>query len=187
MITRNDEKLVHQYLGGDKASLEILIKQYLKPIYSFVYRYVGNSQEAEDITHEVFVKVWRNLKKFNQEKSFKTWIFSISKNAAIDSLKKKKAIPFSEFENEYGENTILETLADPAPLPHELLEQQDMAQILSSAMDKLTPKYRMVLFLRYNDHFNFREIAESLGESLHTITSRHRRALVKLKEILTNQ
>lgn len=187
MITRNDEKLVHQYMNGDESSLEVLIRQYLKPIYSFAYRYVGNSQEAEDIAQEVFVKVWRNLKKFDQTKSFKTWIFNIAKNAAIDSLKKKKAIPFSEFENEYGENTILETLADPAPLPHELLEQRGMAQILSSAMDKLVPKYRMVLFLRYNDHFNFREIAESLGEPLHTIISRHRRALVKLKEILTSQ
>ena len=164
-----------------------MIGQYLKPIYSFVYRYVGNSQEAKDITQEIFVKVWRNLKKFDQQKSFKTWIFSIAKNAAIDSLKKKKSIPFSEFENEYGENTILETLADPAPLPHVLLEQQGMAQILSSAMDKLAPKYQMVLFLRYNDHFNFREIAESLEEPLHTITSRHRRALVKLKEILGSQ
>ena len=187
MLAGNDETLVCQYLSGDKASLEVLIRQYLKPIYNFVYKYVGNSQEAEDITQEVFVKVWRNLKKFDQQKSFKTWIFSIAKNTAIDSLKKKKVIPFSEFENEYGENTILETLADPAPLPQELLEQQGMAQILSSAMDKLVPKYRMVLFLRYNDHFNFREIAESLGEPLHTITSRHRRALVKLREVLTSQ
>lgn len=186
-MNRSDQQLIAEYLTGDEGSLEILFARYLKPIFSFSYRYVGSGHEAEDIAQEVFVKVWRNLKKFDQNKSFKTWIFSIAKNTAIDFLKKKKAIPFSEFENEDGENMITETLADPSPLPQELLERASMAQMLNSAMEKLSHKYRMVLFLRYNDHFNFREIAESLGEPLSTITSRHRRALIKLKEILTEQ
>jgi len=56
--------------------------------------------------------------------------------------------------------------------------------VLTSAMKKLFPKYHRVLFLRYNGHFHFREIAESLGEPLHTITSRHRRALIQLKKLL---
>lgn len=186
-MDKSDEQLVSDYLKGDEVSLEFLIQRYLKPIYSFAYRYVGGGQDAEDVTQEVFVKVWRHIKRFDQNKSFKTWIFSITKNTAIDFLKKKKAIPFSEFEKEDGENVLIETLADPSPLPQELLERAGMARILDSAMEKLSPKYRMVLFLRYNDHFNFREIAESLGEPIHTITSRHRRALIKLKEILTEQ
>ena len=77
MSMDSDQKLIADYLGGDEKALEILIYRYLKPIYSFVYRYVGNEQEAEDITQEIFVKAWRNLKKFNQNKSFKTWIFTI--------------------------------------------------------------------------------------------------------------
>lgn len=187
MANNNDQFLIEEYLQGNEKSLEILILTYLKPIYSFAYRYVGSAQDAEDITQNVFIKVWRHIKRFDQNKSFKTWVFTIAKNTAIDFLKKKKAIPFSEFENEEGENMITETLADPSPLPQELLEKAGMAQILNSAMEKLSPKYRMVLFLRYNDHFNFREIAESLGESLHTITARHRRALIKLREILAEQ
>ncbi len=183
----SENELIADYLDGDEQSLELLIGQYLKPIYSFVSRYVGNSQEAEDITQEVFVRVWRNLKKFDQEKSFKTWIFSIAKNASLDHLKKKRAIPFSEFDQADGGNLVTDALADPAPLPLALLERADMAKMLNVAMEKLSPQYRMVLFLRYNDHFNFREIAESLGEPLHTIASRHRRALIKLKEILTEQ
>ena len=185
MTNIGDEILIRKYLAGDKQSLELLIKQYLKPIYSFVSRYVGNGQEAEDITQEVFVRVWRNLKKFDQSKSFKTWVFSIAKNASLDFLKKKKAIPFSEFDTKEGGNRIMDTLVDPSPLPLELLEKAGMARMLNVAMEKLSPQYRMVLFLRYNDHFNFREIAESLGEPLHTITSRHRRALIQLKKILT--
>ena len=185
MTNNNDEILTRKYLQGDEKSLEVLILTYLKPIYSFVYRYVGNGQDAEDITQEVFVRVWRNLKKFDQNKSFKTWIFSIAKNTAIDFLKKKKAIPFSEFEREDGGNIIIDTLADPSPFPPELLEKAGMARMLNEAMEKLSPQYRMVLFLRYNDHFNFREIAESFGEPLHTITSRHRRALIQLQKLLT--
>ncbi len=169
---------------SDEKSLEVLILTYLKPIYSFTYRYVGSAQDAEDITQEVFVKVWRHLKRFNQNKSFKTWIFSIAKNTAIDFLKKKKMIPFSEFENEAGENTLTETFVDPSPLPQELLERADVARMLASLMDKLSPKYRMVLFLRYNDHFTFREIAESLNEPVHTVKSRHRRALIMMRKLL---
>ncbi len=183
-MNRPDQQLIADYLAGDEQSLELLIGQYLKPIYSFVSRYVGNGQEAEDITQEVFVRVWRNLKKFDQDKSFKTWIFSIAKNASLDFLKKKKAIPFSEFDTEDGGNLITDTLADPSPLPLALLERADMAKMLNVAMEKLSPQYRMVLFLRYNDHFNFREIAESLGESLNTITSRHRRALIVLRNLI---
>ncbi|MBI2515114.1 sigma-70 family RNA polymerase sigma factor [Candidatus Wolfebacteria bacterium] len=188
----SDAELVVKYLEGDGASLEFLIKRYVKPIYGFVYKYVENAKDVEDITQDVFVKMWRNLKKpilglprgFNPDKgSFKTWIFQIAKNTAIDFLKKKKATPFSAFENEAGENTFTETLIDLAPLPQELLEKAGMAQMLNSVMEKLSPKYRVVLSLRYNDHLTFREIAESLGGSLNTVKSRHRRALVMLKNI----
>src|SRR3990167_1769993 len=149
-MDKSDQQLVADYIQGDEASLELLIRGYLKPIYSFTYRYAGNAQDAEDITQEVFVKVWRHLKGFNRQKSFKTWIFSIAKNACIDFLKKKKTTPFSEFENEEGENMIIETLADPSPLPPELFERAGIAQILAAAMERLSSKYRIILFLRYN-------------------------------------
>lgn len=182
----SDKQLIIDYLNGDKKSLEILIRRYLRPIYSFVYRYVGNAQDAEDITQEVFIKVWRNLKKFDQQKSFKTWIFAITKNASIDFLRKKKTIPFSEFEDNKGKNKLTETLASPLPLPNELIERVDMRHMLNLAMERLSPQYRMVLFLRYNDHFTFREISESLEEPLNTVKSRHRRALIQLKKLISD-
>lgn len=185
MSVDSDQKLISCYLSGHEKSLEILIKRYLKPIYSFVYRYIGNSQEAEDITQEVFVRTWRNLKRFNCKKSFKTWIFSIAKNASIDWLKKKKSISFSSFDNKEGENMLTNRLVDSAPLPDEIFERADISRAINAVMDQLAPKYRMVLFLRYNDHFTFREIAKVLGEPLNTIKSKHRRALIVLKKLLT--
>jgi len=180
----SDKKLICDYLAGDEKSFEVLVKRYLRPIYSFIYRYVGSAQDAEDIAQDVFVRIWRHIKKFDQKRSFKTWVFSIAKNACIDFLRKKKTIPFSRFEKENGENALLETLADSSPLPDELLERKGIGEIFKKAMESLSPKYRMVVFLRYNDHFTFREIAEIFGEPLHTIKSRHRRALILLKKLL---
>ena len=79
---------------------------------------------------------------------------------------------------------LTETLTDQAPLPPELLERAGIAQMLNKMMEKLSPKYRMVLFLHYNDHFNFQEISESIGEPLNTIKSRHRRALIILRNLI---
>src|SRR3989338_6361604 len=180
-MDKSDQQLVADYIQGDEASLELLIRGYLKPIYSFTYRYVGNAQDAEDVTQEVFIKVWRHIKRFDQSKSFKTWIFSIAKNTAIDFLKKKKVIPFSDFDTEDGGNIIADTFADTAKSLQEIFEQKETAQMLESTMAELSPKYRMVLSLRHNSDFNFREIAETLGEPINTVKSRYRRALIMLK------
>lgn len=184
MANDQDNQFIVDYLRGDENSLKLLFQSYLKPIYGFVCRYVGSGPEAEDITEEIFVKVWRNLKKFNLNRSFKTWIFAIAKNSSLDFLKKKKMIPFSEFDDEEGKNLLVETVANPAELPQEILEKADLARTLNSAMEKLSPECRTILVLRYNDHFNFREIAESFGESINTIKSRHCRALLLLRKIL---
>lgn len=174
----SDQQLVFKYLKGDEKALEILIKRYLKPIYSFTHRYVGNFQDAEDITQEVFIKVWRNLKKFDRKKSFKTWIFSIAKNACVDRLRKvssgaKSAAP------------LYENIIDPSLLPNETFAQKSAAGAVNRAVNKLTPKYRLVLSSYYNDNFTFREISQALGEPLNTVKSRHRRALIYLKKLLS--
>lgn len=187
MKTYTDEQLVTNYLKGDEESLEILIKRYLKPIYSFAYRFVGNTQVAEDITQEVFVKAWYNLKKFKQEYKFKTWIFVIAKNTCLDWQKKKRPLPFSVLDNKKEEFSFAENIKDPTPLPNELLERKDLVAVLSKAIETLSAKYRTVLFLRYNEHFTFREIAEILRESIDTIKTRHRRGIAILRKLLKDK
>jgi len=203
-----DEWLIRKYLRGDEGALKLLIGRYLKPVYNFVYRYTGSAADAEDITQDAFVSAWKNIKKpvlsllvanslnllkgFDPQKGkFKAWIFAIAKNASLNWIKKKKPSLFSEFsaeggEDENRENSLTESLADPSPLPDELFAAADLREKLSAAMEKLEPNRRMVLFLRYNDHLTFREIAESLGEPLHTVKSRHRRALMSLKNLLVS-
>jgi len=185
MSDNPDQNLVREYLKGDKDSLEILIKKYLSPIFNFVLRLVENKQDAEDITQEVFVKVWKNIKKFNQRKNFKTWLFTIAKNTTFDFLRKKKVTYFSDLEDKEGKNWVVDSLADPSPLPPEILERKELARDLERALKKLPPKMRAVLLLYYNEHLTLRAIAEILDEPLNTVKSRHRRGLVLLKKLLS--
>ena len=176
-----DEQLVEKYLQGEKQALDFLIARYLKPIYGFTYSYTGNSAQAEDIAQEAFVKVWKNLKKFDQRKKFKPWIFEITKNTAIDFSRKKKTIPFSRFENEQGKNVLIETLQDKNPLPLALCEQKDQMERLASGIECLSEKYGQVINLRLNNQLTFQEIANLLNESVNTVKSRYRRGIRELK------
>lgn len=180
-----DEDLIQNYLQGDERSFEILVKRYLKPIYRFIYQYVSNSQNAEDLTQEVFLKVWRFIKKFDFDRKFKTWIFTIAKNTTLDFLKKKKDLPFSVFSNEKGQTIIDEKIFDSDFDFEKIIERRDLAQRLNLIIKKIPLIYREILFLYYFDGFNFREIAEILNQPLNTIKSRHRRAIIILKKLLS--
>lgn len=181
-MNQPNEQLLKNFIGGDREAFNELVREYLQPVYGFVYRFTGSAHDAEDVVQETFMKVWKNAKRYDPKKSFTTWIFSIAKNASIDFLRKQKTIPFSSFEDDEGINSLEENLRDPFPLPDELASRADAAKILSDAIDKLDAKYRVVLHLYYDNHLNFREISEILEEPIDTIKSRHRRALIMLKK-----
>ena len=157
-----DQQLVADYLGGDEKALEILFGRYFKQVY---------------ITQKTFLKAWRNLKKFDTNKSFKTWLFAIAKNMAIDFLRKKKDVLLSE----------AETLINPALSPMALSEKTEKFHNLVLAVGKLPQKYSEIISLRYNSGFSFAEIARFLGEKLNTIKSRHRRGILMLKSAFLHQ
>jgi RNA polymerase sigma-70 factor (ECF subfamily) len=184
MENKEDSQLIADYLAGDKQALEVLFARYLNPVYYFVYRYVGDAAEAQDIVQLTFIKVWKNLKKFKQEKKFKTWILAIAKNTALDFLRKKKNPTFSElFDREEGEREF-ELAVDAAPLPPEILDREQLSEEVESAINRLAPYYREVLHLYFMEQLTFQEISEILGESLNTVKSRQRRALIELRKLL---
>lgn len=177
-----DEQLVGQYLKNkDDLALEELIRWYLPLIFGFVKRYTGNQDNASDITQETFVKVWKNIKSFDQSKNFRTWIFTIAKRTAIDELKKKKALPLSVIDKE---GSILESLADESPSILARLSLEDDSQELVFAMAKLPPNYSSVIRLYHYQELNFREISETLKKPLNTVKSRYRRGISLLRQLL---
>ena len=182
---KTDKELIKSFLSGeDDGSFEILIKKYLKDVYSFAYHFSSNKAEAEDITQETFVKVWKNIKKFDGERSFKTWIFSIAKNTAIDYFRKKKSVPFSFLDNEETGTEFADTVRDETPLQDELAELSMMKDKLDVAIKRLPEIYKNIIFLRYSEDLTFEEISEVYGESINTVKSRYRRGMIALKEII---
>lgn len=181
----SDNELISKYLGGDESALETLIARYLKAIYSFAYRLTGNTQDAEDISQEVFVKVWKNLKKYDDTRSFKTWLFTIAKNTAYDSLRKKKEIVFSDFENNDGNSEIENDISTLEILPEDLLIKGEDVAALETAIKKLPFNYRTVLFLKETEELTFDEIGHILDKPLNTIKSHYRRAILSLKKSLS--
>ena len=169
-----DQELIEKYLKGDEKALEILISKYLKPIYNFIFSYVQNQQDAEDLTQETFLKMWRNLKKFKKEKNFENWLFTIAKNTCFDFLRKKRKNLILNAEN-------LEIVADLAPSLLEKMEKESLLEKLKKEIENLPFKMKEVINLHYNFNLNFREISEILGEPMNTVKSRHKRAISKLK------
>lgn len=190
----SDEQLVWRHLkGNDGHALEDLIKRYLPLTFTFTCNYIGNRDNAADITQETFVKVWKNIKKpalspskgFDPQKgSFKTWIFTIAKRTAIDWLKKRNALPFSAIQDEAGNDNFVNSLADESPSITEQLAFQETSKKLSFALARLPGAYNTIVSLRINDDLNFREIAEHLKKPLNTVKSQYRRGISLLKKIL---
>jgi len=184
MENLSDEKLIESYSKGEGQALEILIKRHLTPVYNFILCYVKDAPAAEDVTQEVFVKVWKNLKRFKPEYKFKSWLYEISKNTCLDYLKKNKALTFSELDK-FDDNFYAECLLDDKSIsPLEIASLSGDAGIINSAMEKLPEKYKTTLNMRYQQGLKFREIAEILQESIDTIKTRHRRAIIYLRKLI---
>lgn len=184
MKAYSDEQLVASYLRGNSNALNFLIERYLRRIYNFVAKYIGNAKEAEDLTQEIFLKAWKSLKKFDSQKSFKTWLFSIARNVCIDYLRRKKIVTFSTLENDDDSESFSDKIVDKSISVVEKITQQELKKEMGKYLLRLSEANRTVLILHYNQQLAFREIAELLGESLDTIKSRHRRALQYLRRLI---
>lgn len=150
---------------GDKNAFGEIYEELKNPVFISVYRLVGNRETAEDITHDVFIKMYTGASK--EIKNPKAWVFKMAHNAALDSLRKKQseelnddAVPIDTFDN-------------------------DIARIgIESAMSKLEKEERETVSLHINAGMSFKEIADIAGISIPSVYRRYRKALNKLKNEL---
>lgn len=184
-MEKNDKQLILDYLNGDETALNFIIRRHLKLVYNFAYRLTGNAQVSEDISQETFIKIWKNIKRYDPNQEFKTWLLAIAKNTAIDWLRKRKNFVFSDFETAEGKNLITDFLADPALLPDKIAIQAENKKFIGGLLERLSPADRKIISLRYNDSLTFEKIGQALGQPLNTVKSRHRRALFFLRKIIT--
>ena len=188
---RSDAEIIALYKDGNEEIFKELVEKYTGAIFNFSARFIGKT-EAVDITQDIFIKVWKNLKKFNPEKaSLKTWIFTIAKNTITDFLRKsgsasggKKSITFSDMENDKDEISFSETITDETLLPDEAMQKLQDIELLNKTLDKLDVNYKTVLILHYQEDMTFDEIGKILDKPLNTVKSYHHRAILKLRSML---
>ncbi|HVY68036.1 MAG TPA: sigma-70 family RNA polymerase sigma factor [Patescibacteria group bacterium] len=181
----SDAELISKYLQqGESEALEELVRRYFKQVYFFAKGYVKQDQEAEDLTQEAFVKAWKNLKKFDSKKKFKTWLFQITKNTCIDYLRKHKNLLAADALQEEQMAATLEQMEDTQPLPEELFDQQGFEQRLDEILQDLPANYRQITSLHLQQDLTFQEISNLLDKPLNTIKSNYRRALIRIRQSL---
>jgi RNA polymerase sigma-70 factor (ECF subfamily) len=179
------EELVALYLSGNEPAFADLTARTIDQVYAFAVRYVGDSVLAEDIVQETYVKVWKNLRRYNPDTSkFTTWLMRIARNTAVDTLRKKKHVPMSAFDTPDGTNTLLATTAATDTQAEEALIAQETSAAVQHAVQQLPYAQREVLTMHYTNHMTFDEIAQATGELPNTVKSRHFRALQALRKLL---
>lgn len=179
--SKTDEEIINEYKEGNKEIFKFLIDRYTPPLFNLSAQLVGKDN-ATDIVQEVFIKVWKKIDKFDQNKSsFKTWIFTIAKNTSIDFLRKKRPFTFSSLESIEKESTFEESIVDEEILPDEVVQKMQDKEFLNKLLETLSAEDKTVLTLHYQEEMTFQEIGEILNKPLNTVKSYHFRAIKKLR------
>ena len=187
-ISETDEDIILAYNNGDREAFKKLIDRYASPLYNFTAR-LSNKSDASDIVQESFIKAWKNISHFDPGRaSFKTWIFTIAKNATTDFLRRKKSILFSDIKagDEDDVNSFAENIPDKDLLPDESMQKLEDSKFLNTMLEKLPRDYREVLVLHYQEEMTFAEIGKVLRKPLNTVKSQHRRAVIELRKMIAN-
>ena len=169
-----DFKLIQSFIEGDESAFENLINLHKDKVRNIIYLTLGDSDLIDDISQDVFINVYHNLKVFRFESKFTTWLYRITVNKCRDYLRKKKVrnifVPLKEQEH------------DPGVRSHN--ENLDIPRLVRKAIDKLPEKLKVPLIMRDIDGFSYKEIADALNCEVGTIKSRIFRARESLKIIL---
>lgn len=184
MPVSEDAELIDAYRAGDEAAFGALVQRHLKAVYTFALRLSGNPADADDATQETFLKAWKYFPRFREGANFRTWVLSIAHNTTLDILRKRRDVPMSTFDSPEGGNVIEETTADTEPGADDLFAHRENIARLEGYLAQLPVLQREVLTLYFTDHLTFREIGEITNEPLHTVKSRHRRAVESLRSMM---
>ncbi len=179
----SDATLVSNYIKGDEASLEVLIKRHKQRIYSFIYSKVYDRDVSEDIFQDTFIKVIRTLKKgsYNEEGKFLPWVMRISHNLIIDYFRKNNRMP--KFDNN-GEFSIFSVLSDSSLNAEKSIIKKQVEEDVRRLIEELPDDQKEVLVMRMYNDMSFKEISERTGVSINTALGRMRYALINMRKVI---
>ena len=183
---RHDYKLVKLAIAGDEKAYAELLDRYKDAIYYMLLKMVNNKSDAEDLTIEAFGKAFKNIAQYTPNYAFSTWLFKIATNNCIDFIRKKKANLISLDQTSEDQDSIGTPLQADTPDPEEdMIKSQRMA-LTRSVVEKLKPRYKTLVELRYFKEYSYEEIANELNLPIGTVKAQLFRARELLFNILKN-
>lgn len=180
----SEKELLIKAKNGDDEAFEEIIKLYQQKICSTIFYMVKNENIVEDLAQEVFIKVYKNISKFNEESSLYTWIYRITMNTCIDQIKKEKKITYINTFIDTDEGEVEIQFEDESQRLDEIIENKLKKESLVKAIKSLPAEQRALIVLRDIRQFKYMEIAEMLKLNLGTVKSKISRARQTLKESL---
>ena len=189
MPRRSDEELVEALAEGDEDALRALVERYSASIYRFSVRYTGDESLAQDISQEVFLKLYRKARSYRPGMAFKTWLFTIVRNTSIDlagswAYRKVHSLDAPDSPVLLGADS--QSLGHGDPNPEERYSAKETAQSVTKALLTLPETQRTAIILKYYEGIPIKEIAEIMKTTVSSVESllvRAKRNLVKLLEL----
>jgi RNA polymerase sigma-70 factor (ECF subfamily) len=171
------DTLIEQCLSGDQAAWDAIVRQHWRKVFNVAYKFVGKHDEAEDLTQDIFLKIFKALNTFDRRANFQTWIISISRNLCIDhyrSVRKER----QTIAREVDANELQPASRDRGP--YAAAEHQDLRAMLQRALQTLPVTLRTAVVLRDLQELSYQEIADRLHLPEGTVKSRINRGRIEL-------
>jgi RNA polymerase sigma-70 factor (ECF subfamily) len=171
-VKENESEWLVRAQKGDDEAFARLVELYQKPVYNLCYRMLGNSGDAEDAAQEAFLRAYKNLRRYDRNRSFATWLLSIASHYCIDQLRKRR---FNAFSIDDDEKAWLEP-PDPGMGPESTVGMHEKQAQVQELLEKLSPKDRAAVIMRYWYDYSYEEIAQELSLTVSAVKSRLHRS-----------
>ena len=183
-----ESELIKKAQHGDRTSFEELIYRYDRSVLSLAYSYTNDQEDAKDIYQDVFLRVFKGLKKFEFRSEFSTWLYRITVNVALTHKTKKGKYSYASLDEEQsgpdGETKLTyESIADGSTTDERAISS-DISENITRAIDKLSPQQKMVFTLKHFEEYKINEIAEMMNISTGTVKNYLFNATIKMREYL---
>lgn len=182
--TPTDEELIARFQDGDSYAFDQLVRRYKDPLLNFIFRFIGDIIESEDIVQDTFYRVYKNKHYYKEVAKFSTWIYTIAGNLAKTELRKRKRRKIFSINKETQSEKEFE-LPDPERDPEEEVNSTITEKHIYKAIRNLPPKFRQVIILRDVQGFSYEEISSIIKVPLGTVKSRVNRARLRLQDDLS--
>lgn len=182
--------LVRRCVGGDAAAWEEIVQRYHRRIYNICYRFAGSADDAQDLTQEVFIKMYRTLSSYDLERgAFMTWVTAVTRNLLVDHFRKHKqdrvtdSLDATPSDHEDAQ-PLSERIEDKGVGQHARVQSRETREAVHQALQKLSPELREAVILRDLQDMDYREIATVLKVPEGTVKSRINRGRAELARLL---